>query len=125
MRIQITGSREFTDFGQFKRALDFEIGEAYRLTPGSCVVVHGGARGADSMVQPAVFDLSWVEVEKHPADWERYGKSAGYRRNAEMVAKGADVCLAFFKRGAANRGTAMMVDLCKKAGIPVKEFWEE
>jgi len=42
-----------------------------------------------------------------------------------MVATGADVCLAFFKTGATNRGTSGCVAVAKKAGIEVREFWQE
>lgn len=121
----MTGSRRFTDYPLFRDALEFEIGEAFRLTPGHCVVVHGGARGADSMTYLATRNLSWVDIEVHRAEWDKYGKAAGMIRNREMLNSGVDVCLAFYKRGAENIGTRGMVRLCRKASVPVKEFWED
>lgn len=123
MRIQITGSREFTDQSLVNEAVISEVATAFRDRE-PVTVVTGGARGADTLAINAVRDLGWVDVEVYPAKWDEYGKRAGYIRNAEMASLGADICLAFFKRGAANKGTQMMVDLCNKAGIPVREIWE-
>lgn len=92
--------------------------------PKDITIVHGGARGADT-IAGLVANSDGMNVEVHPADWERYGKSAGPRRNAEMAALGADFCLAFLKRSAENRGTKGMIGLCQKAGIPVTEYWED
>lgn len=123
-RIQITGSRDFTDIDIIHGAIAGQMVEPFR-DGGDVVVVHGGAAGADRLSGEAVRDYSWVDVEVHRADWARYGKSAGYRRNAEMIALKPDVVLAFKKRGAGNRGTQHTIDLANKAGIPVLEYWED
>lgn len=124
MRIQITGSRDFTsqeivhDAIVDRMVFPFREGEPV-------TVVHGGAKGADSLAGEAMRDYSWVTVEVHPADWDRYGKSAGYRRNAEMIALNPDVVLAFKKLGSGNKGTQHTIDIANKAGVPVIEYWEE
>ena len=56
-------------------------------------------------------------TEAHPADRDRYGRAAGYRRNAEMIALGADGCAAFIRGG--SPGSTQAVRLARAAGIPV------
>ena len=80
------------------------------------VVVHGAARGADSHADHAAMNWGWTP-ERHPADWDRYGKSAGHRRNAHMISLGADVCLAFPL--GESVGTRGCMQLAEAAGIPV------
>jgi hypothetical protein len=57
-----------------------------------------------------------LPIERYPADWDNHGKSAGYRRNAEM-AENAEALLALwdFK----SRGTKHMIDLALKAGLVI------
>ncbi len=118
-RILITGSREFTD----RDTVNMAIRGAYLILgrEENTVVVHGGAPGADTIAGEVWGGM----VEVHKPDWEKEGKAAGPIRNAYMVALGADVCRAFFKRGAGNRGTKHCSDLARKAGIPVFEFWQD
>jgi hypothetical protein len=64
---------------------------------------------------------SGVTVEPHPAQW-RIGKGAGPRRNAEMVAAGANLCAAFPRAAAPLAGTWDCVHKAAAAGIQVRIF---
>ena len=116
-RILVTGSRTWTDW----RTITGALIQAHRdLNPDRMpVLVHGCAAGADFLAAQAARKLGW-EVEDHPADWSARGKAAGFIRNAEMVALGADVCLAFIRDG--SRGATHCADTAEKAGIPVRRF---
>lgn len=119
VRILVTGSREWTDRSLIRSVL---LGYTYSLDP---VLVHGGARGADTIAAQEFAELFGERgtVETHEADWDRYGPSAGPVRNAAMVALGADVCLAFPL--GESRGTRGCMALAEKAGIPVLDYGRE
>jgi hypothetical protein len=114
-RILVTGSREWGDW----RTITGALIEAADGKPRPVTVVQGCARGADFLAAHAARKLDW-EVEDHPARWDQFGKAAGIRRNAEMVALGADVCLAFIRDG--SKGATHCADLAEKAGIPLRRF---
>jgi len=122
-KILVTGSREFTDFTVIQRALSVEraLANGERM-----IVIHGAAKGADSIageLARLAYNCSEVSV---PADWANDPKSgplgAGPVRNRVMLALGPDVVLAFYKDGAKNIGTRGMVAEARKAGIEVKEW---
>jgi len=117
-RILITGSRYFDSRHVVWDALDAAFDEF-----GQLIVVNGIAPGADSLAhQWAHLDERGCVPEHHPADWAGLGRRAGFVRNAEMVALGAEVCLAFLADGEENKGTRMTMGLADKAGIPVRAF---
>ena len=118
MRVLVTGSRTWDASEIIVKAL----AEAYAVRPfgDEFVVVHGRCpRGADAIADRVARHFGWV-TEPHPADWERYGKAAGFRRNNEMVAAGADVCLAFIKDG--SLGSSHCARQAERAGIPVRRY---
>lgn len=126
IRILITGSRTWTDAWRIAEAIEQTINErdADEIT-----IVHGACpSGADQLAAEYVESLAaWhdnagrqLAEERHPADWDRLGKRAGFARNAEMVNLGADVCLAFIRDG--SRGATHTADLAEKAGIPVRRW---
>ena len=115
-RVLVTGSRDWDDEQELRYALIHAA--ASRLD--SVVIVHGACpTGADAMAAGWASDYG-VQAEEHPADWDGYGKAAGFIRNAEMVSLGADLCLAFYKQGAGNKGTDHCASQAEKAGIPVR-----
>lgn len=87
------------------------------------ILVHGACpTGADKFADDWAEEMDWLgffdydkQVEDHPAAWTQYRKAAGYRRNAEMVKLGADVCLAFIRNK--SKGASHAADLAEQNGI--------
>jgi hypothetical protein len=53
------------------------------------------------------------------AQWGRYGRAAGPRRNAQMLSEGRpDRVVAFHDHLSASVGTAHMLELARRAGLP-------
>ena len=131
MRLLITGSRQWTDKTELERVLWAQ----WSNSDGRLTIVHGDCpRGADRMVREfCERENEWAidstggplcVEERHPANWDTHGKSAGFRRNAEMVSLGADLCIAFVVPGQ-SKGTQHTINLARKAGIPVEEVFSE
>ena len=109
MILCITGGRDFTDREFVFKTLDRV--HAHRAI--ECLV-YGGARGADNL--SALWAKSrGIKTKLFPAQWERFGKSAGYRRNTEMLESGIDGLVAF----PGGRGTAHMKRETERKGITV------
>jgi hypothetical protein len=108
MKVIVAGGRDFNDGVLLGQAM-----LPYRDDPATTVIC-GMARGADALgaVWARHHGLPVIEM---PAQWDLYGKSAGYRRNVEM-AKVADVLMAFWD--GKSRGTAHMIQIAKDHGLP-------
>lgn len=106
MKVLVTGGRDFNNVQCVFR-------ELAQLSPSR--VIHGGASGADRLAG------LWAEkhnvgVSVYPAKWDEHGKSAGPRRNQEMIdVEKPDVVLAF----PGGRGTADCVRRAEAAGIRI------
>lgn len=85
------------------------IAELARSAP-NVTVISGGARGIDQRAAAAARE-NGLAVREYPADWDRYGKRAGYLRNEEMV-KAADLVIAFWD--GESPGTKLTIGLCMK-----------
>lgn len=111
MRVLVCGGRDFKEASKV-----FEILDEY-IVSGLDTIIQGGAKGADSLAK------HWCKVvnckcEEYLADWDKYGKRAGYIRNKQMLEEGKpDLVIAF----PGGKGTAMMIKLSKEAGVEVLE----
>ena len=118
MNIIIAGSRGFKDYQSLKTQCDVII-EGYKsATPcsaGIIKIISGGARGADRLGEKYAHEKGF-ECLVMPADWDKYGKRAGYLRNAQM-AEVADALIAFWD--GTSRGTQSMIELARKGGLKI------
>ena len=112
-RLIITGSRDWVDRPTIEQQITLATLGHY---PDEVVIVHGNARGADTIAAAIATERGMVS-EPHPADWRAHGKAAGPIRNAEMVACGADAALAF--PIGPSPGTRGCIDLITAAKIPL------
>jgi hypothetical protein len=111
----IAGSRDFTDYTLAKEKLD-KIFRLFYLNNEDVSIVSGGARGADYLGECYAKERG-LKLKIFPADWDKYGKSAGYRRNSEM-AQYATHLVAFWD--GKSKGTHNMIDLANKNNLKVR-----
>ncbi len=111
MKVIVCGSRAWQD----RAAIEREI----RALPEGAVIVHGAHwAGADAIADDVAQQLG-LPVERHPADWNRFGRAAGPRRNEQMAAAGADFCIAFRSSGRSD-GTDDMITRARAHNIPTE-----
>lgn len=116
IRVIIAGSRSFDDYDKLCKEVDEFISMqkffaglgAYKSK--EVEIVSGGARGADKLGERYAKEHN-LSLKVFPADWDKYGKRAGYIRNEEM-AKYANCLIAFWD--GQSKGTAHMIDLAPK-----------
>ncbi len=108
MKVIVAGSRSIRDYDYISSVIadsGFEVTE----------IVHGGARGVD------ILGKKWAEdrglpVKEFLANWEEHGKSAGYKRNAQM-AEYADALVTAWD--GISRGTMHMQNIAYDRGLKV------
>ena len=104
-KVVIAGGRDFLDYNLLREKVD-KILIDKRVTH-KVVIISGCARGADTLALRYASE-NVLDVEEYPANWDKYGKKAGYLRNAEM-AKVSDALIAFWD--GKSKGTKHMIDL--------------
>ena len=115
-KLIVAGGREFSDYELLAEKLDNIRYVVWDQDIADDVeIVCGKARGADTLGETWA-KKSHVGVKYFPADWDRYGKSAGYRRNGEMAEYG-DALLAFWD--GESKGTAHMINLATEKDLTV------
>lgn len=122
MNILICGSRDWNNFATIKKYLE-ELKNTYELsnqTPNqSITIIHCGCKGADSIAGYLAEKLGF-QVRIFKADWTKYWKAAGLKRNQQMLDEGKpNLVVAFHDALEDSKGTLNMVSRAKKVGIKV------
>ena len=107
MKVIIAGSRSVTDL---KHVLEAISQSKYQITE----VVSGTARGVDQLGETFA-NQNGIPIKQFPAEWSKYGLSAGPKRNVQM-AEYADALIAVWD--GVSRGTKHMVSTMTKLGKP-------
>lgn len=111
MTVAVVGSRTFAD-----RARIFADLDALALEISPFTLISGGAGGADQLAE------EWARLRCCPfrvyrADWQTYGRTAGPRRNAEMIPH-ADLVIAYWD--GVSRGSRHAIGIAHQHRIPVQ-----
>lgn len=116
-RVLITGSRTWDDPGVIEDAL-IKVAGLYQddditLVSGHC------PKGADAIAEDFAGSMGWP-IERHPANWQKYGNSAGFVRNCEMIESNPDHCVAFIR--GESKGATQTRDMAVFRGVPTDTY---
>jgi len=111
MRVIIAGGRYFDDYDLLKKKVDSILKKSTNIE-----IISGMATGADSLGLNYAKEKGYKTIEM-PANWDKYGKSAGYRRNEDMASI-ADACIIFWD--GESKGTKHMIDLAKQYNLQLR-----
>jgi len=109
-KLAVVGSRTFDQEERVKKELKYVVDNTLIDT-----IVSGGAKGVDTFAEIWA-DENGLKKIIYPAQWDKFGRSAGYRRNVDIV-ENADAILVFWKEGSA--GTKHTIEIAKKEDKPL------
>lgn len=111
-KVIVCGGRNYRDRAHAFNVLDML---AIRSPGGQVFVIHGGMTGLDFIAG------QWAEHRGMPcavvrAQWNKFNRAAGPKRNRWMLLLGPDEVIAF----PGGAGTADMTAAAREAGVPVR-----
>ena len=113
-RVVIAGCRDYKNYDEAKPYIDFCLSNIRKEN--NIVIISGGASGADAIGERYA-EENGFKIEKYPADWKTYGKSAGPKRNKQM-AEVCDYVICFWNEK--SKGTKSMIGYANRYGKPIK-----
>jgi len=119
-KVIVAGSRAATSEGTYRLLCEkLDILLSQKQSTHRIIIISGTASGADKLGERYAADRDH-ELRQYPADWDQYGKSAGYKRNVQM-AENADALVALWD--GKSRGTKHMLDIAKEHGLPSRTIY--
>lgn len=113
-KVIIAGSRGFSNYKLLREQCNKFLREKRKTS--NIIVVSGNARGADTLGEKYAQDEGFT-LEIYQAQWKKFGKRAGYRRN-EQMAEVADALIAFWD--GSSKGTKHMIDIMNEKNLLVR-----
>ena len=113
MKVLVCGGRDFYDVNLLFNTLN-KIHKERKISS----IIEGDASGADRLAGSWAISKD-VKLEKFPANWKSYGRSAGMIRNKQMLEFGKPNLVIACPGG---KGTANMIKLAKEANVEVMEI---
>lgn len=113
-RVIVAGGRDFNDYTLMEKKLDFILSEKSKTH--AVVVVSGTAYGADKLGE-CYAEKKGYKVDKFPAEWDKFGRSAGPMRNKQM-GEYSNTAVIFWD--GTSRGSAHMIKVIKELEKPYR-----
>jgi len=111
MKLAIVGSRVFNDYELLKKWTSIYITNSWGT---NIIIISGGAKGTDTFAEQFAIE-SGFETYIYLPDWNKYGKSAGFKRNQQII-DNCDILLAFWD--GKSKGTQDSINKAKLAKKP-------
>ncbi len=110
----IVGSRHYTNYKEFITVTK-QIIDIHGIPDN---IISGGHTDKRNNIKPGTDTLAWqwandnnITIIEHNAEWDKYGRSAGPRRN-QLIVNDSDIILAFVST--TSIGTINTINLAKK-----------
>ena len=110
-KVIIAGGRDFNDYDLLKKKVSKILSNKSEIE-----IVSGTANGADKLGERYANEFN-LNLKQFPANWDKFGKRAGYLRNKDMAIY-ANACICFWD--GQSKGTEHMINLAKSQGIPLR-----
>jgi hypothetical protein len=111
-KVIVAGTRDFNNYHLLKMKLDKILSN---ITD-DIIIVSGKAKGADTLGEKYAKEKGY-QIAEFPADWEKFGRSAGYKRNVQM-AEYADACVCFWD--GRSPGTKHMINIANQYKLQIR-----
>ncbi len=115
IKVLVCGSRDCDDKELITKVLD-----KCHHNNGIYRIIHGAAPGADTLAGEWAVEND-IALDTYPANWDKYGKRAGFVRNKEMAEIGKpDLVIAF----SGGHDTDLMCQIARGFSIPILKITE-
>ena len=111
-KVVVAGGRNFNNYQLLNEKLD----KILKNKMPNVTIISGTAKGADRLGELYAQHHN-IALQQYPANWDFFGRRAGYLRNIQM-AEAADAVIVFWD--GESRGTKMMIDIAKTYHLPLR-----